>query len=156
MYSKILVPLDGSPLAERAIDHAIEIAGGTGADLVLLQVVRSPSSAAGEALSVEDDAVREVVSDGQTYLRDIDSRLGTEGVRSETVVLVGDPGVRIVEYADVGKVDVIVMSTHGRGGPSSQLMGGVAREVVGKAACPVLLVKPGREAALEAEDRRIA
>jgi nucleotide-binding universal stress UspA family protein len=145
MYKKILVPLDGSSLAERAINHAAEIARGTGAEVIFLQVVQVPLGKVPEAgASEEVTSIQEVAAQAKAYLNMVASRIGKEGVRVRTVVLEGAADGAILGFAHSEDVDILVMSTHGRTGLSKALMGSVAEKVMLTTKRPVMLVKPER------------
>jgi nucleotide-binding universal stress UspA family protein len=147
MYSKMLIPLDGSDLSERAIVDARNIAQGTDCELILVQVARSPLGkvpvAEGAPIESERTAL-EVFSTAQAYLEKVVSRLKQDGCRTRFQVLEGDPADAIMDFADREKVDIIVMSTHGRSGLSRLLMGSVAEKVARETSYPVLLIKPMR------------
>jgi nucleotide-binding universal stress UspA family protein len=143
MYSKILVPLDGSALAERAVKEAAEIARGTGAELILLKVVQVPLSKVPEAGESEEiKSVQEIAAKARIYLDGIASRYAKDSIKIQAVVLEGPAAAAILGYAHDKDVDVIVMSTHGRTGLSKALMGSVAEQVVLTTKRPVMLVKP--------------
>ena len=143
MYSKILVPLDGSALAERAVTHAAEIAGGTGAEVILLKVVQAPLGKVPEAgISEEIKSTREIADQALAYLEGVASKIANESVKVKTIVLDGTAAACILGYAHDEDVDAIVMSTHGRTGLSKAFMGSVAEEVMHTTKRPVMLVKP--------------
>ncbi len=145
MYTKILVPLDGSALAERAIQHAVEVARGTGAEIVLLQAVQAPLGKAPEAGQSEEIAsIREAVQQASAYLEVVASKLVKEGVKVRTVVTDGAADSSILAFAHNENVDLLVMSTHGRTGLSKAVMGSVAERVTLATKRPVMLVKPER------------
>ncbi|HEY7586667.1 MAG TPA: universal stress protein [Candidatus Deferrimicrobiaceae bacterium] len=143
MYKKILVPLDGSALAERAITHAAEIARGAGAELILLEVVQVPLAKTPEAGSTEEiKSIQEIAAQSKIYLNMLAARVGKEGVKVRTVVMEGAADGAILGFAHNEDVDIIVMSTHGRTGLSKALMGSVAEKVMLTTKRPVMLVKP--------------
>jgi nucleotide-binding universal stress UspA family protein len=145
MYSKILVPLDGSPLAELAVNHAAEIARGTGAEVIFLQVVHGPLASVPEAgRGAELEALKEAADRGLAYLDTVASRLRDENIRTRSEVIEGEPAAGILGFAHKENVDAIVMSTHGRGGLSKMIMGSVAQSVALTTKRPVMLVKPER------------
>lgn len=145
MYTKILVPLDGSALAERAIVQAEEIARAAGAELILIQVVQAPLGQTPEAGQAEEEkAFRETAAQARAYLGMVATRVSGGGVRSRFVVLEGSPAAGILGFAHDEDVDMIVMSTHGRSGISKLVMGSVAEKVMLTTKRPVLLVKPER------------
>ena len=146
MYTKILVPLDGSALGERTLPHISEIARGTGAEVILMQVVQAPLGDAPEAgQSEENRAIQEAAADAHAYLEEIARKLGEEGcakVRHDVVE--GPPAEGILRHAHKEDVDLVIMSTHGRSGVSKLLMGSVAEKVMLTTKRPVMLVKPER------------
>jgi nucleotide-binding universal stress UspA family protein len=146
MYTKILVPLDGSALAERALPHAGEIARSTGAEVILLQVVGAPLGDAPEAgQSEETRAFQEAVAATRTYLGTIAGKLAEEwGAKVRAEVVEGSPADGILGCAHRENVDLLIMSTHGRSGVSKLLMGSVAEKVMLTTKRPVMLVKPER------------
>ncbi len=145
MYTKILVPLDGSALAERAIVQAEEIAKAAGAALLLVQVVQAPLGKTPEAGQAEEEqAFRETAAQARAYLGMVTTRVSSAGVRTRFVVLEGSPASGILAFAHDEDVDIIVMSTHGRSGISKMVMGSVAEKVMLTTKRPVLLVKPER------------
>lgn len=153
MYSKILVPLDGSALAERAIPHAEEIAKGTGAELILIQVIGIPLADAPEAGPAEEEkAFQAEVDSARAYLESIGVRLRPAGMKVRSVVARGDADSEILGFAHRENVDILVMSTHGRSGISKLLMGSVAQKVMLTTKRPVLLVKPERVHAERVEE----
>ncbi len=146
MYTKILVPLDGSALAERALPHAGEIARATGAEVILMQVVRAPLGDTPEAGQEEENKAFQVaVAEARTYLGKTSEKLvGEWNARVRPEILEGSPAEGILGIAHKEDVDLIIMSTHGRSGVSRLLMGSVAEKVMLTTKRPVMLVKPER------------
>jgi nucleotide-binding universal stress UspA family protein len=154
MYRRILVPLDGSALAERALPHAERVLGG-GGELVLLQVVPPlepdaviPLSAeiefaathGGDALTRHaHDAASRPRALAEAYLASVAGRLGRDDITVTTRVADGHPVERIVEAAR--GTDLVVVSTHGRTGLAHFLLGSTAERVVRHATVPVMVVR---------------
>ncbi len=151
MYTRIVVPLDGSALAERALRHGERLLaeGGT---LILATVVEpglpTPYLDTGEIAGTRDAAelaraVREAMERPReaaaAYLAGAVRKVSRGDVTVTTRVLEGDPVERIVEAAREG--DLVVMSTHGRTGVGRFLIGSVAERVVRHAPVPVLVVR---------------
>ncbi len=141
MYKRVLLPLDGSPLAEQALPHAIAQARYAEAELILLRVVEPFAQARG--LSVADlERIREQTEVwSREYLGRIAADVQQQGVSVQTATVEGRPHVAIAEYAESNQVDLIVMSTRGQSGLSRWFMGSVADRVVRGAMVPVLLVR---------------
>ncbi len=143
MYDKILVPLDGSVLAERAIRHAEEIARGSRGEILLLQAVNLPMPVVPEAVLVPDSKwLAEAKKDAARYLDWIAAPLRETGMRVRTMVDERPPADAILHVAAREEVDLIVMSTHGRGGLSRLFMGSIAESVFRSTSRAVMLVKP--------------
>ncbi len=150
MYSKILVPLDGSPFSERALEHASELARGTGAEIILIEAVQDSLAAVPEARY--HAPVRQVYGSalrGRRYLEAIARRLRREGMTVRCDVLEGDPKDAILSFAHREDVDVIVMSTHAHAGFARKVMGCLAEKLAVTTHRPILFVKHGLAAARE-------
>lgn len=143
MYKRILLPLDGSKLAEAALPHAVHLARQFDSQLVLLRVVVSPYAivAPDLVLAGTDPDLRELSTHAEQYLKGIGAQIAGQGIDVRTVVSEGPVAEAIIDHALALDVDLIVMSTHGRGGVSRWVYGSVAERVLQGAACPVLLIR---------------
>jgi nucleotide-binding universal stress UspA family protein len=124
IYKKILVPLDGSPLAEVAARHAANVSRLSHGELIFLRV-----------------ATTETAKEAADYLDDVNEEAYFDGLEAKSIVGSGPPAQRIVETAGELGVDLIVLSSHGRTGLARQVFGSVAEEVMRAATCPVTVVK---------------
>jgi nucleotide-binding universal stress UspA family protein len=149
---RILIPLDGSQLAEQALDRAVEVGGLTGARYTLLQVVPPPVLSTYPD-TVETQTAREhehAIDCAHEYLETVADRLRMVGLRVETEVTTHDDiAAGIVQEAIADSADMIVMATHGRSGWKRLTLGSVAQEVLHTAWLPLLVVR-GSEAAVPA------
>jgi nucleotide-binding universal stress UspA family protein len=145
MYKQILVPLDGSALAERILPHVQAIAKGTGAKVLLFRV--APSAAAAIAAEAPGEARKVLEAEearAAKYLEGVAKRLKDAGVVTKIEVSVGEPAVEIVMAAEKEKADLIALMSHGVTGLSHFDMGSVAEKVVKSSPRPVLLVRAFR------------
>jgi nucleotide-binding universal stress UspA family protein len=143
MKSKILVPLDGSGLAERAVEQAEKIAKALDHEVILFQVIQNPLASAPEAgPAAEERATLDTIEKANAYLKPIASGLEGKGIKARVEVGEGLPHDGILGLAHKEDVDFIIMSTHGRTGLTRALMGSVAEKVVYTTKRPVMLVKP--------------
>jgi len=143
MFKKILLPLDGSAMAERAIESAEEMAKSSGAELLLLRVVPAPLGKAPEAGPTEEYKVfTEGVNRAKAYLEKIAGRLAGKAVKSRILIPSGEAHVEILRAAHNEDVDFIVMTTHGGTALERALLGSTAEKVVYTTKRPVFLVKP--------------
>jgi nucleotide-binding universal stress UspA family protein len=143
MEPRILVPLDGSALSERAIEPAEKIAKAIGYEMVLFRVIDSPLERTPEAEPEEERRKASAsIEKATTYLKGVASRIDGKGIKTRIEVGVGYPHTAILALADKEDVAFIIMSTHGRTGLARVLMGSVAEKVVHATEHPVMLVKP--------------
>lgn len=147
MYQKVLVPLDGSKLAECVVEHVKSIATGCQIPTVILLRVIEPISIPGYlprdmAESTYRDAKDTAEIQARNYLSEMADRLKAEGLAVEVDIVDGLPADEILKYAENSAVDLIIMSTHGRTGISRWFSGSVAEKVISQSLIPVLLVTP--------------
>ena len=135
---KILVPLDGSMLAEAALSAACDFAARDGATISLLRAAEAMPRPGSDVVEAQVAAVREA----EEYLASVVRRLADRRItRVETHVWYGPPAAAIVEAAAVQKADLIVMSTHGHTGLKHVLLGSTAERVVRLSKQPVLTLR---------------
>ena len=136
--NKILVPLDGSALAESAIAKAVEVAGDRSATLMLLRAAEAHTLPGTDPTEAQVEVVREA----EDYLAAVAARLAEQGTRNvETSVWYGPAASAIVDAARLRKADLIVMSTHGRSGLGRLILGSVAESVLRGTTTPILLLR---------------
>ncbi|HUF26850.1 MAG TPA: universal stress protein [Gemmatimonadaceae bacterium] len=151
--TRIAVPLDGSAVAEEAIEPALATSGTNGVELSLLRVVPPPVTYLRPAYLQDLSAsiLAEMETDAARYLERVADRIARPGVTVRTVVFIDESAARgILAYAGGGAVDMIAMTTHGRRGLARLVIGSVADKVVRGAGVPVLLVRPSATRRLEA------
>jgi nucleotide-binding universal stress UspA family protein len=141
MYKKIWVPLDGSELAKRALEHAEELTKTYGAEIILFQVVplmpiyRSP-----ELMMpfIVDEKQKEAA---ERYLTNLSEELKKKGFKVTAKVETGQQvAVEIIDFAKKSGVDLIVMCTHGHSGITLWVLGSVVHKVLTRAETPILLI----------------
>lgn len=138
--TSIIVPLDGSPFAEKALPWALDLAAKYNSRVVLVRVAPRPEMGSLSQAQDLDDQLDALQGHCQAYLHQVQQRLAAEGHRVEVEYLLGNASQCLVERseADCG---LIVMTSHGRDGLSRWLIGSVAEKVSRHAHCPVLLVR---------------
>lgn len=143
MYKKILAPLDGSELGDCALAHVRAIASGCQVPEVVLFGVVEPIYSSQIASELGQnwlrDAARGMRAANEDYLAKAAAKLQKEGINARTVVTEGTAADEILKYASKNKVDLIIMSSHGRSGPTRWAFGSVADRVVRHATVPVLV-----------------
>ncbi len=142
-YKRILVPLDGSELAELALVDALSLAELSEADVTLLRIIPPMDEViiAGEHTIVLDEQRELKQEQAEEYLSSVCQRKECRNLNMQTVIEFGPVGETIIDYAREHPIDLIVMATHGRSGLSRWFMGSVADKVIHGANQPVLLVR---------------
>lgn len=145
MYSKILVPLDGSGLAECALPHVVNLVkDGAAGEVILLNVVHVHIPRGGEAASYFDiHEVRDnLMTESRRYLEKVQARLASAGIPAKIESLEGKrPADTISDYAQERGMDMIVIATHGYTGLKKLMLGSVALGVLHESRVPVLLIR---------------
>lgn len=151
-YMTIIVPLDGSRLAEGILPHVEAIAKSRGpgtVDVILVRVCEPPAVSSDYpedmAVSWEEHVKQEVATcqvSGKQYLSGIEERLNQAGIKVKQHTLVGKVADEIIDFAEKTPSSLIAMSTHGRSGVGRWVFGSVAEKVLLGASSPILLVRP--------------
>ncbi len=143
MYKHILIPLDGSDLAEQAVTEARKLIGPE-TTITLFQVIRLPLPVMSPdvGLSMPVIEMDDLMNEALAYLNKVAAELATEGIEAKCEVVEADNVAdAITDFARGHSVDLIIKTTHGRGGLSRLVFGSVAEGVVRHAPCPVLLIR---------------
>ena len=142
-FRRILWPTDFSPVAKAALPYAADLAADSGAQLVLLHVLALPSMYVPEVSgAVWMEIQRKGRAAAMDELRRLAKQLDRAKVRTHAVLAQGVAFDQILRVAKRLRCDLIVIATHGRTGLRHVLMGSVAENVVRRAPCPVLTVRP--------------
>lgn len=153
MYKKILVPLDGSDLAECVLPYVEGFLAGFPASTIALVRVLEPESVKFDDTAMLSSTGRDSLieytrrieekkkSAAADYLENIADRLKRTGVESRTEVLIGSVADRLAEYTETNDIDLIIIATHGRSGISRWVRGSVADRVLRFSRVPVLMVR---------------
>ncbi len=140
MFTNILVPLDGSQLAEMALPHALHLARIFQSRLVLLHVLEAaPDAERGELIEPLSWQIRKAEAD--LYLRGLVTRLGESGQSVDYQILEGRTPDSIVQYAQTNEISLVVLSSHGKSGLSRWNISSVVAKVIEKIYLPVLVVR---------------
>jgi nucleotide-binding universal stress UspA family protein len=135
---KILIPLDGSALAESSIGTAVEMGRSHGAGVLLMRAVEARALPGGDLIEAQVEVVREA----EQYIESVAKRLREGGFEHvETGVWYGPPAASIVDAARLRGIDLIVMTTHGRSGLGRLILGSVAEAVLRGTTVPILVLR---------------
>lgn len=139
--SHVLVPLDGSPLAEEALEYALSVHG---CRLTVLNVVTpiDVGMSEGGILGTGDERIEDAEERAERLIEKAESRAEEHGRDVETVVRTGPPAEAILEYVEQEGIDLVVMGSHGGDGDGvERILGTVSTEVVTESPVPVTVVK---------------
>lgn len=151
MYKKIMVPLDGSTLAECVLPHVDAfVTGCQVAAIVFVRVIETTPTYHSSATRAEDFAKiqenakkieeeRKAAAAG--YLEAVTRRMKTDGVKYQTEVIVGKVAESLIDYVNANEIDLILIATHGRSGISRWVRGSIADRVLRSSRVPVLMVR---------------
>jgi len=149
-FKRILVPLDGSSLSERALPAARALAQKFESHVILLRVLdiptpTAPTSRPEVTIGWVREARQHAHQEAQSYLEAIQRDLCDAGIDTRVLLRDRSPAEDILDVAGDEDVDLIVMSTHGRSGLGRWAFGSVAEKVARHSPCPVLLVRQESE-----------
>jgi len=137
MYDKILVPLDGSALAEVSLPYAEEIAARLGSQITLIYLSRSEKDPSYHMHKMYLDKILDSTTNEINKLL----KKPSEKTKIESAVLVGHAAEEIVKYADKEDMGLIVIATHGRSGIKQWAMGSVATRIITATRRPIMLIR---------------
>lgn len=156
MFKRILVPLDGSRYSGRAIKYAVDMAKHYSAEIILVHIVKpaTPMIAANGIAPVENPVSTRIAtqaaliedknntSKARRYLSRKAREIKSQELGASYIVLVGEPGRSIMRFAKKEKIDLIIMTTHGKGGIKRAILGSVTDDVTRHSGTPILVVNP--------------
>jgi nucleotide-binding universal stress UspA family protein len=148
MLKHIIIPLDGSSLAEDAVEQALNIVEPKG-KITLVSAIEAPEVPIygyypPVTMTDYEDAKNSLLPYARHYLQGIADRLNEHGFTVKIEAHIGDPAQIITDIAEKCQADAIVMSTHGRSGLSRWLFGSVTNKVLSAKLCPVYVI-PSKE-----------
>ncbi len=140
---KILLPIDGSTHADRAVEHVInDLKNHVQTPQILLLNVQWKVTAGNVKLFINQDTIADYYREqGMLALAQARARLDAAGLSYQYHISIGTPAQAIIQYANEQAIDQIVMTKQGQGGLHALLLGSVASEVMRLANCPVLIIE---------------
>ena len=151
MYKKIMVPLDGSELAECVLPHVDGFVTECQVETIIFVWVVEPhystfTAPANPQISVNMQENAKILgeqekSSAARYLKQVISRVKQGGIKYKKEVLVGKVADSLVDYVDTNKIDLVLIATHGRSGISRWVRGSIADRVLRSSRAPVLMVR---------------
>jgi nucleotide-binding universal stress UspA family protein len=153
MFDQILVPLDGSLLAECVLPHVVAITRAFDAKVILLRVLeKNKANGTAQMFDLLNWQLKKTAA--KLYLEKISARLQKSGLRIENVILEGLVAESITEYALSREVKLIILSSHGRSGLSQWGISSVTQKIIFSAPTSVLIIRAQQPAASESIERQ--
>lgn len=141
MFSKMLVPVDGSENSFRALDQAIFLAKSTGASVTAMHVIESPPTVYVESQKLLDELLANYRAESAKVLDKCKQVANESGVKIETAIAEGDAASNITGYAHKEGFDLIIIGSRGLGRFKEMVLGSVSNKVLHHVKCSVLIVK---------------
>lgn len=141
MFSKMLVPVDGSDHSLRALDHALFLAKAAGSKVTAIHVMEKPPTMYVESQKLLNDIMAKYKTESAKVLDRCKELAAQKGVKIETVIADGDAATSITDYAKKEGCDIIVIGNRGLGRFKEMVVGSVSNKVLHHAKCSVLIVK---------------
>ena len=154
-YKKIVVPIDGSGLSQRAIPHAVDIARNNEAEIILLHVFKPPAHEYTDIISLagQETQLDQMRNQVKQYLAGVRNQLRDQKVNCRVQMIEGVGTASLIcDYINGEDVDLVVMSTRGRTGLARFVFGSVAQKVLQGVRVPVMLVYPDDATEPDAEN----
>jgi nucleotide-binding universal stress UspA family protein len=142
MFRRILIAIDDSPPAQRAVRAAVRLAEQLGGQLAAVHVVDSERATAPELAVINEGLLAELRQRGHEILEDAYRQIPPQ-IKVERYQVVGDPGECILDLAREWAADLIVIGSDSRGRLAHFLLGSTADAVIRRASCPVIAVRAG-------------
>jgi nucleotide-binding universal stress UspA family protein len=153
MFKRMLVPLDGSPLAECVFPHVVAMADSLATKVSVLRVCEPESRGeGGQAFSAVDWQLKTAEADA--YLEDIATRLRGKGLDVQCQRLEGRPAEQIMDYAHQHDVDLILLSSHGRSGLTGWNISSVVQKIIARVHISTMIVRAYQPAAADLRGKR--
>jgi nucleotide-binding universal stress UspA family protein len=141
MFSKILVPVDGSENSKRAFSYASYLSKNLKAELTILHVADAPPTVYVQSQKVLNELLEKYSNAREKVFDEYQELAKRESIEVKTKTIFGDPGQEIVKFSLKEEFDVIVIGNRGMGHLKEMIIGSVSKTVIHDAKCPVLLVK---------------
>lgn len=147
MYKKILVPLDGSKLAEIALPHAESLSLQYQADLVLLSVIDPPSMTGrnDSAIQVFQKEMDTKMQEAEIYLKSLKNQFEKQNIKTRYFVNLGSVVQNIIDTAARESVDLVLIASHGRSGLQRVFFGSIAAGVLNRIEQPLMVIRRANE-----------
>lgn len=141
MFSKILVPVDGSDISYRALESALFLSERLGAKITAIHVIEKVPTVYIQSQKILDEILETHKNESQKILDECSSIATKKGIAISTTLLEGNPASKILEFSQMEKYEVIIIGNRGMGHFKELILGSVSSKILHHSACPVLLIR---------------
>ena len=141
MFSKILVPVDGSDISYRALDSALFLSERLGSKITAIHVIEKVPTVYIQSQKILDEILESHKNESQKILDECSSIATKKGIGINTTLLEGNPASTILEFSQMEKYEVIIIGSRGKGHFKELILGSVSSKILHHSLCPVLLIK---------------
>ena len=141
MFSKILVPVDGSDISYRALDSALFLSERLGSKITAIHVIEKVPTVYIQSQKILDQILETHKNQSQKILDECSSIATKKGIAIDTTLLEGNPASTILEFSQMEKYEVIIIGSRGMGHFKELILGSVSSKILHHSLCPVLLIR---------------
>lgn len=141
MFSKILVPVDGSDISYRAFDSALFLSERLGSKITAIHVIENVPTVYIQSQKILDEILETHKNESQKILDECSSVASKKGITINTILLEGNPASTILEFSQMEKYEVIIIGSRGMGHFKELILGSVSSKILHHSLCPVLLIR---------------
>lgn len=141
MFSKILVPVDGSDISYRALDSSLFLSERLGSKITAIHVIEKVPTVYIQSQKILDEILETHKNESQKILDECSSIASKKGITINTILLEGNPASTILEFSQMEKYEVIIIGSRGMGHFKELILGSVSSKILHHSLCPVLLIR---------------
>jgi nucleotide-binding universal stress UspA family protein len=141
LFSKILVPVDGSDISYRALDSALFLSERLGSKITAIHVIEKVPTVYIQSQKILDEILETHKNESQKILDECSSIATKKGIAINTTLLEGNPASTILEFCQMEKYEVIIIGSRGMGHFKELILGSVSSKILHHSLCPVLLIR---------------
>jgi nucleotide-binding universal stress UspA family protein len=141
LFSKILVPVDGSDISYRALDSALFLSERLGSKITAIHVIEKMPTVYIQSQKILDEILETYKNESQKILDECSSIATKKGIAINTTLLEGNPASTILEFSQMEKYEVIIIGSRGMGHFKELILGSVSSKILHHSLCPVLLIR---------------
>jgi len=141
LFSKILVPVDGSDISYRALDSALFLSERLGSKITAIHVIEKVPTVYIQSQKILDEILETHKNESQKILDECSSIASKKRITINTILLEGNPASTILEFSQMEKYEVIIIGSRGMGHFKELILGSVSSKILHHSLCPVLLIR---------------